>query len=359
MLAVIYGLPEKFSTTIQIKELTKRLRFEKKEIMPRAWSNVFFKLAAIAANIISSIMTVKNGDTVYASAPLIASSLPAILLKKIKGVELVVEWGDAFEDFTKKKPKPWNIKYFEYLAVKTADKVVVVSDKLYKITSEIRGSGKSVFSIPYGVDTDFFDPEKYDRDVIREKYNLRNEILIGVTGYIGKYKGIFAYREIAEVSIQILKKYNNVRFIIVGFGPGLNDFIKFTKKNGIENKFIFTNYVKYSEMPYYIAAMDICLVPFGNDFTSYTRSSCKIKEFMSMEKAIVTMRAGESVKYMDNGRAGLLSDFDIAIFEKCIVKLIEDEKMRKKLGKAARKRAVKYYDFGVLSKQLARVLSVP
>ena len=47
-------------------------------------------------------------------------------------------------------------------------------------------------------------------------------------------------------------------------------------------------------MPSFIEKMDICLVPFGKFFTSETRSSVKMKEFMSMEKAIVASNIGEN-----------------------------------------------------------------
>jgi glycosyltransferase involved in cell wall biosynthesis len=333
-IAVIYALPEKYATSLRLSNIFKGFSGVKK-ISQSFWPSFFIlKFFIIIKQILKSIILIKNDEVVYASAPLISSALPGIIVKKLKGNVLVVDWDDAFMDFKKQKPSFFSINYWEYKSIEMADKVVVVSKKLKKIASSIKGK-KNVLYLPNGVDTTLFKS--------RKKYSGN---VIGIVGYIGKIGNKFAYNEMASAS-----KYINAKFMVVGFGKGLPDFKKYLKENGLEDKFEFIGYVDHKKLPFYIDKMDICLVPFGDFFTSETRSSIKIKEFMSMEKPIVASSVGENIIDLDNGRCGLLAKDQDDFIEK-IKTLQKDKKLRRILGKRARKRVEKIYDFKILGKKL-------
>ena len=140
-------------------------------------------------------------------------------------------------------------------------------------------------------------------------------------------------------------------FLVVGYGKGVRDFKKYVKARGLSPRFRFVDYVKHEEVPKYIAMMDICLVPFGDFFTSQTRSSVKMKEFMSMGRAIVATRIGENITDLDNGRCGRLAA-DSQDFLTKIKALQRSPLLRRELGRRARERAEKIYDFSILRKKL-------
>jgi len=361
-LGVIYALPEKYATSIRIKNLTKRLKnIEIIEIQPKKWpNNLLGKILVIIKNCLKVLDPKFKPDVIYASAPLIPSSIPAILLKKIKNIPLIIDWDDCFVDFSKYKPKPWNLCYWEYLAVKNADKVVVVSEKLKELAMLLGKKKKDIEYIPNGVDLKLFDPKKYKKERIklRKMYNIGdNEIVIGFVGRINSSKNSFVGKDIADCAIKLKKKnqriFNKLKFLIVGFGKGLTSFKNYVKQNNIADKFIFTGYVKYKNIPKYISVMDAALVPSDEkSFTAHARSSCKIKEFIAMNKVVISVKVGENVKDLKNGKCGILVRRNDKICEGLLKYL---KNYRRYLNINIRKCA-KYYDFEKLSRKLENLI---
>jgi glycosyltransferase involved in cell wall biosynthesis len=295
----------------------------------------------LVKQILKSLLLIKN-EPVYASAPLLSSALPALIIKKLKGNMLIADWDDAFMDFTKKTPSVFSSHYWELALLKNADKVVVVSKTLEKIATEIKGK-ENVLYLPNGVDTEKFKPDKEQ---------INDKLTVGIIGYIGKIDDRFAYQEMAEVAKDI-----DANFVVIGHGKGMKNFKSFVKENNMENKFSFFNYVKHEDMPSFIAKMDICLVPFGNFFTSTTRSSVKMKEFMSMGRAIVASNIGENITDLENGKCGLLAK-DNQEFIKKIQILQKRKNYRNQLGSKARTRAKMVYDFKILRKKLGNFIDL-
>ena len=74
-------------------------------------------------------------------------------------------------------------------------------------------------SIPTGVDSDIFDPELYDRDKSRLKYNLKSdELVIGIVAVLRDSKRHDNFLKIAKQLIYDFPE-KKFRFLIVGEGP--------------------------------------------------------------------------------------------------------------------------------------------
>ncbi len=360
-LGVIYALPEKYATSIRIKNLTVRLDDVKIiKIQPNNWpNNLFGKIAVVIKNCIAVLNPKFKPDVVYASAPLIASSIPAILAKKIKKIPLTIDWDDCFVDFSKYKPKPWNLCYWEYLAVKNADKVVVVSYKLKELAMFLGKKEEDIEYIPNGVDLELFNPEKYKKDgiKIRKKYKVKDdEIVVGFIGSINDLRNNnFVGKDIADCAIKLKKEgiLDKFKFLIIGFGSGLKLFKDYVKKKYIRDRFIFTGYVKHEDVPKYISAMNVALVPVGKNFTDLARSSCKLKEFMAMKKIVITINFGSFEKETADGKYALLTNDNKNFYK--ILKKINNYKY---INKNYVKKYVKQnYNYEILSKKLLKVIN--
>ena len=99
--------------------------------------------------------------------------------------------------------------------------------------------------------------------------------------------------------------------------------------------------------------MDLCVVPFNVEaYTGLARSSCKIKEYLAMNKPIVTSAIGENMKDLDNGNYGILvkNDSELA---KGIKFFIDNKDAYKAID--YRKHA-KIYDINALSNKLNDLL---
>ncbi len=362
-LGVIYGLPEKYATSIRLKNMTSHLKnVDVIKVQPSRWpTHIFNKILIILRNCLKATSPKFKPDIIYGSAPLIASSIPVLIAKKIKKKPLIIDWDDASIDFTKHRPKCWEICYWEYKAIKEADKVVVVSKKLEEIATRLRGSSRDVQYIPNGVDIGLFDPTKYrkERVGIRKKYNIKNdEVVVGFLGYIPKLKGgDFVGLEIARASLNLVKKHNvrNIKFLIIGFGDGISLFKKYVKKHELDPYFIFEDFIPHQEIPRYISSTDIGVVPFAKTFTGLARSSCKIKEFMAMGIPVISVNFGENKRDLAGG-AGFLIE-DNKFIENAVLILLKKRRLRKKIGRKAWQKAGERFDFEILKRKFYLLLN--
>jgi glycosyltransferase involved in cell wall biosynthesis len=97
--------------------------------------------------------------------------------------------------------------------------------------------------------------------------------------------------------------------------------------------FTFTGEVPHSEIPVYIAAMDIAIIP---DFNTYG-SPMKLFEYMAMGKAIVAPDVPPIKEIVEEGKTALVFERKNSIQAvKCIEALIRDKELRNKLGIRAR-----------------------
>ncbi|EHR79149.1 group 1 glycosyl transferase [Thermococcus litoralis DSM 5473] len=361
-IGVVYGLPEKYATSIRLKKLLgdiKDKNIRTRQIIPIEWEGSIVKKISI---ILRNIMTVLDPrfevDILYVSAPLIASSIPGIIAKLLKKTPLVVDWDDAFVDFRKNKPRSWEISFWEYLAIKLADKVVVVSPELKKIALHLGKNRGNVIYVPNGVDMQISE-QKYDeeREKMRKKLGIRDdEIVVGFVGRISRRKNTFVGKELVDCAEQ-LKTSNMLeyfRFLIIGFGEGFETLKRYAEEKGVSNKFIFTGYVEHSEIPFYISAMDICVVPVGKKFTDTVRSSFKLKEFIAMGKPVITVNYGSFSYETRNGKFAVLID-DNSELPNALLTL--DAKTLRKKAVSGRKFVRTYYSWEYLKDKLVEFLN--
>lgn len=197
--------------------------------------------------------------------------------------------------------------------------------------------------IPNGVDTGLF------RD-----YGMGTREEFGLDGFIIGYVGVLREWIDLEPIFSVLKELNDeVRLVVVGKEGRFEENVELAKMYGVENKVIFTGMVPYSEVPKYISAMDVCLMPFRGGAISEMAVPLKLFEYMACGKPVISTWlqgihgvAGERVLYA-SGRDEL---------KQRILALYEDEVLRKRLGADGRKFVEENYDWSNIVGKLEDVL---
>jgi len=142
--------------------------------------------------------------------------------------------------------------------------------------------------IPNGVD-DFFWRHKYDGRTIREKYELNGCITIG---YIGSIEFWLDLHPLLS-AIKHLAKDFQVKLFLIGAklrtktAASVQREIKALE---IEKNVVWLkDFIPYYDVPRYIAAMDICTIPFNcNNPTAYYSAPNKLLEYLALEKPVIT-----------------------------------------------------------------------
>jgi len=227
------------------------------------------------------------------------------------------------------------------ITMRIADKIVAVSKRLEKFYIENERIPKEkITTVTNAIDLEPFE-RKIDNEKIREELRIgRDTTVVGIVGDLVERKGHACLIEAARL---IVKNNNKVVFLVVGEGPLKEDLIKKIKKYSISDHFIFTGHVK--TVFHHLAAMDIFVLPSVAEGISRA-----LMESMAMGLPAVCSGIDGNLEAVVDGETGFIipvNDYQ-ALADKLFF-LIENEKVRKKMGETARIKAKKKFDMRNLS----------
>lgn len=225
--------------------------------------------------------------------------------------------------------------------LKCVKKIICVSNATAAQFDEVKEKVRVVYN---GLDPLDFS-KRGVKELLRSEFGISPEtIVIGSTGRVVKRKG---YEDFINVAKQILEEGNfkdKVKFVIVGDTPyffpvnHLDQLKEHAKALGIEKNFVFTGYKK--DVKPYLKGFDIFVIP-SNYPDPFPRSLIEAKSF---SLPVVGFRIGGIAEAIEDGKTGFLCKKDgFAEMKDHIKTLIDDEKLRKKMGRNARARVVKLY----------------
>ena len=239
-------------------------------------------------------------------------------------------------------------KLTDKVAMALSNSIVVLSEWSKKRLSDIgRITLSKIFVTPSGTDTNLFKP--LDKVQSCKEIGLDPSLFyIGFAGSFFQYQGIDILIQSAPL---ILDKYPTSKFLLVGDGPMLTEWMKDVLSKGLKDSFIFTNRVPYTEVHKYIGAMDICVAPHHQDTNQ--ASPVKIFDYMACGRPIVASDI-EVVREIigDSKCARMVSPDNPDDLAKALISLIEDIKVREDMGKNGREYAVEHYDRERIAKNL-------
>jgi len=239
------------------------------------------------------------------------------------------------------------VKKIEKLSCEEADIIITVSEidkkniiETYCIPSE------KIETIPHCVDSEMFKYSEKGRNSIRKKHNIAEEaIVLTFVGKLDYIPNIAAVKHITErIYTAILERHPNSMFFIIG--QNHESLLKYKKRN-----IIFTGYVSPNELPNYLSASDIVLVPL--DSGSGTR--LKTLEAASCSRSMVSTRKGAEGQNFVHGEEILLTDSVDETFISYVLKLIADENLRKRMGQNARKKIEELYSWEKIAEKFERI----
>ncbi len=174
------------------------------------------------------------------------------------------------------------------------------------------------------------------KDLLRERFDIRETILIGV---VGRIKWVRKGQEIlVEAFAQLKDHYPNTRLLIIGSAAKGNEehlrqLVEFTKTTGTASRVTFTGDME-AGAPLY-AAMDITVVP------SVTPEpfGCVVMESMAAGTVVVGSNSGGIAEQIVNGESGMLfPPGDADQLAQCLDQLLANEHLRIRLARGGQER---------------------
>lgn len=272
---------------IHLQREFKKLGHEVDNIMRYDWKKLYIKYLKFKPDVLLS-----QG---------IIGFVPPILKKlRLMNVPIAHDWNDDHTMVMGEKYGPDRIAFLEYNTIKNHEHVVTCSKFLQRKAAAM---GKEITYIPHGVDPWF---------KTKEKYEFEGEGLKVV--YIGTMIGW----TMADKLIQAVDGLDCQLYLI-------GDFTKEQEKNSPKNAH-FIKRVPHREVPKFVNGADICALVSDDD------SSLKMYEYLYLGKPIIAFQG--RVGFVLNHRENVFLTQD---FRKGLKTLIEDEDLRKKIAKGAKK----------------------
>ena len=243
-------------------------------------------------------------------------------------------WGSDIYDFPNRSR--FN-KFLTKIIIRSADTVCSTSIAMKKIINK-EFLRKDVELISFGVDTNYFKPVK------KKKNNF-----VGTIKSIEKHNGIGCLLDAAKIIINEYKK--DINFMIVGDGSLKREMIQKVAELGLNKKVSFPGFIQHDEIVDYFNRLSIFIAV--SEIESFGVS---ILEAASCEIPSITSNIGGLTEVNSHNKTGFIIGVnDPQALAKHIIKLYDNEEMRLKFGKSARKRVLNNFDWEKNVRQMIKI----
>jgi len=234
------------------------------------------------------------------------------------------------------------ISNVENWLVNESDRIIVNSNYMRNELLSIFSVQESKISVvSNGVDLNKFDNVFVDTD-FRKNYASNNEKIVFYVGRLVNEKGV---QILLQAIPKILSNYNDVKFVIAGKGPCLNNLIELSQKLNIKDRVYFTGFVSEGVLLKLYKCSEIVVFP-----SIYEPFGLVALEGMVAGIPVVVSDTGglrEIVNHKEDGmkfysgNSNSLAD--------CILELLKDENLSDKISNCALQKVHKLYNWNNIS----------
>jgi glycosyltransferase involved in cell wall biosynthesis len=201
--------------------------------------------------------------------------------------------------------------------------------------------------VPNGVDVSVFRPQ--ERSEARRQLGLPDGPLFVCVGRLEPDKGFGRAIE----ALRVLRSAISARLVVVGEGPERRPLESLAHELGVGDQVAFTGPVRHDAVARYMAAADAFLFP-----TERAEAApLVLPQAMACGAAVVASEIGSIAEVVEPeaGAALLVRPGDVEALAGAMERLLADEPLRARLGKAARRRVLSEYS---LERMVERTLAV-
>ena len=243
----------------------------------------------------STMMTLKqkNVDMAIATSTPLTIGIPALFLKKLKGIPYIFEVRDLWPEVPIQMGalNNWFLRntalWLEKSIYKNAKHIVALSPGMEEGVLRTGMDQSKVTMIPNMSKIDHFFPRKHNLELLN-KYELKkNSFKLVYFGSMGLSNGIDYILETAK----LLKNHTDIDFVFIGYGSMIESFLEYCKIHKLDNV-QFLGRFGVEEASELVNLCDASLVTFANIPILYTNSPNKLFDSLSAGKLIIVNSKG-------------------------------------------------------------------
>ena len=256
-------------------------------------------------------------------------------------------WGSDVYLYPKKSPLHAAMVKF---TLGKADKILSTSNVMAKETSKY--TSKEMEITPFGVDTSHFrkaEPVKGNEIQLEEQPAKRKFTVGSVKTLQNKYGNEYIIRAFAIIAKNNPEIECNLE--LVGKGPDREKLEKLAAELGVADKVHFRGFVPNNELPQEFAKYDVaCYMSNSESF------GVSALEAMACECPVVASDADGFTEVIEDGVSGIIVPRrNLEAAAAALQKFIDNPQLKEQMGKAARERVCKLYEWDSNVEQMVKI----
>ena len=236
---------------------------------------------------------------------------------------------------------------------KTMDGIICLSYPFKKFLEQKKVPSEKIFVVKESIDVDFFHKKNSD---IRRRYNVpEDKVLIMFHGAIEKCKGIEVLIEAAE---KLFMRNDRIYFMIVGDGSSLKQIKRSVEKRCLKDRFIFTGWIPFEQMPDYVNAADMGIALRSVNMANHFVVTTALLQYWACQKPLLVPSLEAIKEVVVDGENAVVFEVgnSIDLMEK-IEHMLEIEDKWPSIGKAGRKVAERLFEKEKIGSEIANVIT--
>lgn len=305
------------------------------------------------APFIPSLLNIRDFDIIHLHYPFFFGGEMIYLLSKLTKQKYLISYHNDVILSGKIKPFLEIYKWTIMPTIIKNAKKICVSSFDYGHNCELSNYSDTIdpiVELPYGVDTNNFNPNVNSNEII-EKHKLNNKKIILFVAALDKahhFKGLenllISFSSIDDVT---------ARLIVVGEGELKYYYIKLARELGIADKVIFTGSVSNENLPKYYACADMLILP---SISSSEAFGLVLVEAMACGKPVIASNFPGVRMVVDHGLNGfLVQPGDVNDLTLKINYLLKNNDICISLGREGRKKAEEKYSWERIAERLESI----
>jgi len=248
----------------------------------------------------------------------------------------------------------WRANQLLRYNLNAADCIICVTDAGRRhLINKWNVPAKKIVVFPNAVHVDRFKADSDARAQVRASLGMNVEPMVMFVGNFFHWHDVVT---LLKAFARAWKTCPEARLVLVGDGERRREMMKQASGLGIDHAVKFTGIVPHAEVPRYMAAADIAVVPYPPMQQEMWLSPLKLFEYMSSGKAIVASAIGQIMDVIQEGENGLLvPPGDVTAMSNALIKLIQDPALCARLGDRAREQALQKYSWESYLSRLERI----
>jgi 1,2-diacylglycerol 3-alpha-glucosyltransferase len=280
-----------------------------------------------------ALQALTSMDVVHVHHPVLSGRL-ALRYCKPRGIPVIFSNHTRHDLYAREYARPlptWLVDrlYSGYLGrfYCACDLVIVPSPAALQLVQRLSPTCQRQM-IPNGIQ---LEPFLEVRDPIR-----REELGFGAGEVVLIYVGRLANEKnvgfLVEAFSQVSRRTNRLRLLIVGTGPQRRSMESSLARAGISARAHFAGFVPYSQIPRYLSSADAFVTASVTEVHALT-----VIEAMACGLPVLGIEGPGVGDAVTHGVTGLLTPHDLGLFGDAMLRLIDDQELRRRLSEQARR----------------------